>query len=53
MRWPQITLIIITTLGLGIDIAQHGNTRSESNFFITLLSTIILYFLLIVGGFFN
>lgn len=53
MRWPQITMIVLMAISLGINLANDGKTRVESyNFGITLISIIIQIFILKAGGFF-
>ena len=53
MRWPQITMIVIMAISLGINLANAGKTKVESyNFGMTLIGTIIQVFILKAGGFF-
>jgi hypothetical protein len=44
---PQIIYIIITGLGLGLSMANHGKPRKNENFWHTLLGTAIGYTILI------
>ncbi|GAA0083139.1 hypothetical protein [Clostridium sp. CTA-6] len=54
MGMPQIILIILSTLSLGIVMSRHGQPREDKyNFFTNLISTGIVIGLLIWGGFFN
>ena len=54
MRAPQIILIILYALGLGIAMKEHGQYEyKKSNFFVSLLGTAIQVGLLIWGGFFG
>lgn len=50
---PQITLIVITTLGLGVGLAKHGQPAKDHNFTSDLIATGILYAILWWGGFFS
>ena len=50
---PQIILLGFIFLGLGISLANHGKSRSDENFVVSLISTIILLFLLYWGKFFD
>ena len=54
MGIPQICLIVLIALGLGISLAKHGEPRDDTyNFFTTLISSLIYVGLLILGGFFK
>lgn len=54
MGMPQIILIILYCLSLGIVMSKHGQPKKDRyNFFITLVSSGIEMGLLIWGGFFN
>ena len=54
MNWPQITLIILYTLSLGISIERHGkNKTGRYNFWIDLIASIIVFTILYIGGFFK
>ena len=54
MNAPQIILIIIYSLGLGVAMRDHGKYEyKKTNFFVYLLSTAIQIGLLIWGGFFS
>lgn len=53
LHWPQITYIVISTLGIGISIAQHGKPRSNENAFTTIIASCIAYALMYAGGFFG
>ena len=51
---PQIILICLFAMGLGVHIAKHGEDKdSKYNFFIKGLSIIIMSSLLYCGGFFD
>jgi hypothetical protein len=50
---PQIIWLALIFLGLGIDLAKHGEPRSNTNFWTTLISSIIAFLLLKAGGFFG
>jgi hypothetical protein len=52
MGTPQIIVMIILVLGLGISMEKHGKDRTgKENFLIQLISTIIMAILLWWGGF--
>ena len=54
MKAPQIILIIIYALGLGISLEQHGKPKTGTeSFWKSLLATAIIFALLIWGGFFS
>ena len=53
MRWPQITMIVIFAMGLGISMVQHGKPQPPTNFWVRLLATAIDLGILIAGGFFG
>lgn len=54
MNWPQYTYLVISLIGLGIYMAEHGRQKQGTyNFWTMLISTGIVYFLLIQGGFFS
>lgn len=49
---PQMLLIVLLTLGLGVSLAKHGEPRDPHSFWTTLISSAILAGLLHWGGFF-
>ena len=52
MRWPQITVIVIMAINLGINLVMHGKPKKEDyNFFKECINDAILIVLLIYGGF--
>lgn len=52
MKAPQIILIIIMAMGLGIEMMQHGEPETgKHNFWSALLGKGILITLLWLGGF--
>lgn len=53
MNWPQITLIVLFALGLGLEMAKHGQPQGDHNFWTTAIATALQVGLLIAGGFFN
>ena len=54
LPWPQLALLAIWTLGLGIGMEQHGKARTGNhNFWIGLLAVAIEFTLLKFGGFFG
>lgn len=53
MKWPQITLIVMYALSLGIHLSKHGEERTDKyNFWNSLASVTIIFVLLNAGGFF-
>ena len=50
---PQLIYLALTFFGLGISLAIHGKPRSNENFVVTLISTIIGVGLVYWGGFFD
>ena len=49
---PQLIIIILGILGLGMEIAKHGETRKkEYNGWIHLIAMLILWIVLYFGGF--
>ncbi len=53
MSWPQITMIVLLALGVGVSTAKHGESRPPYNGFLAIGSAAISAWLLYVGGFFN
>ena len=54
MELPQIIYICITAVGLLIEANKHGKPKDgEHSFWLTLISVIIGYSILIWGGFFG
>jgi hypothetical protein len=54
--WPQIVFLIIVLLGLGVDLARHGERQTEVkkyNFWTSLISVLISCSLLYAGGFWD
>lgn len=52
MGIPQIIWIVLMCIGLGIDLANHGQPRTNTNFFTSLISAVIAFLILKAGGFF-
>lgn len=50
---PQIIYLIIIALSLGLNMSEHGTPRSPTNFWNNLISTAIIFWILIAGGFFK
>ena len=50
--WPVYTYLVITLIGLGVSLAKYGE-YVKVNFWSTLISSLIVLFLLYKGGFFN
>lgn len=54
MNWPQYTYLVLSLIGIGICIAEHGTPKTgRNNAFSSLIAGCIVYFLLIQGGFFS
>lgn len=50
---PQIIYLILIALSLGLNMSEHGKPRTATNFWNNLISTAIIFWILIVGGFFK
>jgi len=51
---PQLIIIVLMSLGLGVHMVKHGDEKdSKYNFFWKLLSISITLSILYSGGFFN
>ncbi len=52
---PQLTILALLMIGLGINITSHGETKKESkyNAWTFLIGEIILWTILYYGGFWN
>ncbi len=53
MRWPQIAVIVLYALSLGITLSKDGQPQPPYNFWTSLLGIGIQVGLLIAGGFFK
>ncbi len=52
LEWPQITVIVLTAIGLGVALAVHDKPREGNhNFFLRSGKAIVLIWLLYMGGF--
>ena len=52
--WPQITYIVIALIGVGFGIARHGRVETKrNNFWLELVASCSLWYLLYAGGFFK
>lgn len=51
MEAPQITLLALWALNLGVDLAQHGKPSGNHNIFNTLIAMAIVGAVLWWGGF--
>jgi high-affinity Fe2+/Pb2+ permease len=52
MKWPQITLIVLWALNIGMTMREHGKSKIEkANVWTTLFSLAIVATLLYYGGF--
>ena len=52
MRAPQITMIILFTTSLTIDLLKHGESKGNYNFWSGLIGAAIEFAILKWGGFF-
>ena len=51
---PQIIILVLIIVGLGINLAKHGEPKNEnSNFWISLTNATVTLGLLYWGGFFS
>ena len=54
MNWPQITMIVLAAMSVGIHLANHGKYRTDKYNAISITLTIALEFwLMYEGGFFG
>lgn len=60
MGWPQLTLLAMWTIGIGVHLAKHGEPIKgykgdlpRYNWIVRTLATGIWVWLLWMGGFFN
>ena len=51
--WALITLILLNVFGLGIALGKHGTPRPNYNFWVTLISSAITWWLLYEAGLFD
>lgn len=51
--FPQLTLLLMQGLGLGIALAKHGSPGSNHNVFLSTFSTVLINLILWWGGFFS
>lgn len=52
--FPQLIWLILLALGLGINLAKHGEKRTDKyNFWSSLIGAIISFWIVYAGGFFN
>lgn len=54
MGWPQILMMVLLAMDVGMNLAKHGETREgKYNFGVTLIADGIIAALLWAGGFFS
>lgn len=53
MRWPQITMVALYALSLGLNLANHGKPRPPYSFWSAAIATAIEIGILVAGGFFS
>lgn len=52
MRAPQVIMIVMLSIGLGIDIVKHGESKTgKYNFVTTLIAQLLVVAILYWGGF--
>ena len=51
MGWPQIVMIVLLGLNIGIGLVKHGEPRENYNFWTILIGAILEAGLLYFGGF--
>jgi hypothetical protein len=54
MGFPQVVIIVIYVLSLGISLANHGKPREgKVNFWVALVTVVFIFLILNGGGFFK
>ncbi len=53
MHTPQIIVLVLMGIGLLLSANQHGQPRKPTNFWLSLIGTMLTIGLLIWGGFFK
>lgn len=53
MHTPQITMIVLMSLGVGIALARHSKPRSTHNAYFKIIDMCLLAWILYCGGFFG
>lgn len=53
MAWPQLIIVVLMAIGLGVAIAKHGEARSPHSAGVALIAFFLNFALLWWGGFFN
>lgn len=54
MHWPQIAVLVLYVLSVGVHLARHGQPRDgKYNFIGSLVMAVILLSLMYAGGFFG
>jgi hypothetical protein len=53
MGWPQVTMIALLAMSVGISIAKHGESRPPFSAWAAMINAGISSGLLYAGGFFN
>lgn len=51
--WALITLILLNVFGLGVALAKHGTPQPNYNFWVTLFSNAVAWWLLYEAGLFD
>ena len=50
---PQLILVLLTAISLGMNIAKHGEPRDDHNGWSSFIAFIIIHGILYWGGFYN
>lgn len=53
LHWPQITMLVLMAMSLGMSLVNDGKRRLQDSFLRTLIGNVITIFLLYKGGFFR
>lgn len=53
MIWPQLILLSLTLIGIGVAIAKHKEPREPYNAWTIMAATAVQLWLLYMGGFFD
>jgi len=53
LHWPQITYVVLAMLGLGVNLAKHGEPQKPHNAYTSIISLALSITLLYFGGFFG
>ena len=52
MGWPQIVMIVIGSIGIGVNLVKHGERRTDKyNVWVSIIGCAIEAIILYFGGF--